>query len=349
MSSDAPDETARELFAEATWLQGAIVTAVMYGVALTLACMCFRSLWIRIRSRGPSYRKDIFFFCYVFVVITCATIYNIANAQVTQLGFIDRRNYPGGPSAFEQNNSSIPINVTFVLMDWFADLLMIWRCIVVYRDTRFRIYITIFGVVIFLGTFVTASLWVITVSMPAQAGNNWMSYSLLFPYLSVSLASTIFISCLTVLRFLEHRHRISSVLGSNHGSIYASFAAMIIESASIYSVCSVLYIVPFAIGNPLANAFLQILGMAQGIAPLLIIYRVAEGKAWTQSNTDQTMTSTSFRMRRTSANPTTQGTSHRRSSPLNIQVTFDVQKSTDDSVTKSTEDKEVDCRDCHAV
>lgn len=99
--------------------------------------------------------------------------------------------------------------------------------------------------------------------MPAQAGNNWMSYSLLFPYLSVSLASTIFISCLTVLRFLEHRHRISSVLGSNHGSIYASFAAMIIESASIYSVCSVLYIVPFAIGNPLANAFLQILGMAQ--------------------------------------------------------------------------------------
>lgn len=143
MSSYAPDETAYQLFAEATWLQGAIVTAVMYGVALTLACMCFRSLWIRIRSRGPSYRKDIFFFCYVFVVITCATIYNIANAQVTQLGFIDRRNYPGGmsprpsapirtlhspivgPSAFEQNNSSIPINVTFVLMDWFADLLMV--------------------------------------------------------------------------------------------------------------------------------------------------------------------------------------------------------------------------------
>lgn len=54
-------------------------------------------------------------------------------------------------------------------------------------------------------------------------------------------------------------------------------------------------------------------------------------------------------MRRTSANPTTQGTSHRRSSPLNIQVTFDVQKSTDDSVIKSTEDKEVDCGDCHAV
>jgi len=38
---------------------------------------------------------------------------------------------------------------------------------------------------------------------------------------------------------------------------------MIIESASIYSICSLLYIIPFAIGNPLANAFLQMLGMAQ--------------------------------------------------------------------------------------
>lgn len=107
MSSYAPDESARVLLSEAAWLQGAIVTSAMYGVALTLAFMCVRSLWARIRSRGPSYRKDIFFLCYVFFVIACATIYNVANAQVTQLGFINRRNYPGGMSLARPANSPL--------------------------------------------------------------------------------------------------------------------------------------------------------------------------------------------------------------------------------------------------
>ncbi|KAI6165276.1 hypothetical protein EDD17DRAFT_1799727 [Pisolithus thermaeus] len=352
MSSYAPDESAYQLFAEATWLQGAIVTSVFYGVALTLAFNCVRSLWYRIRSRGSGYRRDIFFLGYVLFVFACASVYQVANAQITQLGFIDRRNYPGGPAAFEESNASIPINLTFVLMDWCADLLMIWRCVVVYRDTRFRIFITLFGALIFIASFVTGLFWLIIVSVPARASDAWMSYSLLFPYLSVSLASTIFISTLTVLRFIYHRNRVSHVLGDGHGSVYWNFSTMIIESASIYAICSLLYIIPYAVGSPLANAFMQILGMAQGTAPLLIIYRVSEGKAWSSSHqSENTLTSASLRMRRMSANPTSTAisttTSHSRTNPINIQVSFDVHKSGDSSVVKSDgEDKEAVC---HAV
>lgn len=351
MSSYAPDESAYQLFAEATWLQGAIVTSVFYGVALTLVFNCVRSLWYRIRSRASGYRRDIFFLGYVLFVFACASVYQVANAQITQLGFIDRRNYPGGPAAFEESNASIPINLTFVLMDWCADLLMIWRCIVVYRDTRFRMLITLFGALIFIASFVTGLFWLIIVSVPARAADAWMSYSLLFPYLSVSLASTIFISTLTVLRFLYHRNRVSNVLGQGHGSVYWNFSTMIIESAAIYAICSLLYIVPYAVGSPMANAFMQILGMAQGTAPLLIIYRVSEGKSWTSSVSQNTSTSASLQMRRISANPTSTAisttTSHIRSNPINIQVSFDVHKSGDNSVVKSVgEDKE---EACHAV
>ncbi|KAI6041473.1 hypothetical protein EDC04DRAFT_3109721 [Pisolithus marmoratus] len=352
MSSYAPDESASQLFAEATWLQGAIVTSVFYGVTLTLAFMCVRSLWSRIYSRSSGYKRDIFFLGYVIFVFACASVYQVANAQITQLGFIDRRNYPGGPAAFEESNASLSINLTFVLMDWCADLLMIWRCIVVYRDTRFRIFITLFGILIFLASLVTGLFWLIIISVPAQSGSPWMSYSLLFPYLSVSLASTVFISLLTVLRFMYHRHRVSNVLGQAHGSVYLNFATMIVESAAIYAICAVLYLVPYAIGSPLANAFLQILGMSQGVAPLLIIYRVSEGKAWTNTGSQNTSTSASLQMRRVSANPTstaatTTTTSHVRTNPINIQVTFDVHKSGDDSMTKFVgEDKE---EDSHAV
>ncbi|KAI6128221.1 hypothetical protein EDD16DRAFT_1550197 [Pisolithus croceorrhizus] len=331
MSSYAPDESAYQLFAEATWLQGAIVTSVFYGVALTLAFNCVRSLWYRIRSRGSGYRRDIFFLGYVLFVFACASVYQVANAQITQLGFIDRRNYPGGPAAFEESNASIPINLTFVLMDWCADLLMIWRCVVVYRDTRFRIFITLFGALIFIASFVTGLFWLIIVSVPARASDAWMSYSLLFPYLSVSLASTIFISTLTVLRFIYHRNRVSHVLGDGHGSVYWNFSTMIIESC--INLCDF----------PLANAFMQILGMAQGTAPLLIIYP--------PTSLQNTLTSASLRMRRMSANPTSTAisttTSHSRTNPINIQVSFDVHKSGDSSVVKSVgEDKEAVC---HAV
>ncbi|KAG6333402.1 hypothetical protein ID866_5684 [Astraeus odoratus] len=332
MSSYAPDETPAQLVAEAAWLQGAIVASVFYGVALTLSWMCFRSLWVRIRSRGPGYKKDIFFLCYVIFVFACGTIYTVANAQITQLGFINRRNYPGGPAAFEEHNASLPINVTFVLMDWCADVLMIWRCIVVYRNTRFSTFIAIFGTLILLASVVTGLLWVITVSLPAEEANGWMSYDLLFPYLSVSLASTIFISCLTVLRLMYHRSRISGVLGATHGTIYTSFATMIIESASVYSTG---HSYPLPWGLEL-----------QGLAPLLIIYRVAEGKAWSRGVSQPDAVSTSFRMRPTSTQPTTlASSSHVRSNPINIQVSFDVQKSHEDSLIKSqAEDKEDVCR-----
>lgn len=90
-----------------------------------------------------------------------------------------------------------------------------------------------------------------------------MSFSFLFPYLSVSLAINILICILTVLRLLYHRACISKVLGPGYGVLYASFAAMIVESAAVYAICSLLYLIPYATNSPLANAFLQILGEAQ--------------------------------------------------------------------------------------
>lgn len=110
---------------------------------------------------------------------------------------------------------------------------------------------------------VTGSLWVIIVSIPAQSGSGWMSFSFLFPYLSVSLAINILICILTVVRLLYHRACISKVLGPAYGMLYAGFAAMIIESAAVYAICSLLYLVPFAVNSPMAAAFLQILGEAQ--------------------------------------------------------------------------------------
>ncbi|KIJ64812.1 hypothetical protein HYDPIDRAFT_40011 [Hydnomerulius pinastri MD-312] len=369
--SDSLDIPPAQIYAEGTWLQGAIVTAILYGIVVVLYVMCTRSLWSRIRSRDVGHKKNVFFLCYVTFVFALGTIYVAFNTDITQLGFINNRNYPGGPSVFEENTSSPPLNVAFVLSNWCADVLMIWRCIVVYRDTKFHALISGFGILMFIasvGMFsptsaqvqpltldpgsasappVTGSLWVVIVSRPAQSGSGWMSFSFLFPYLSVSLAINIFISILTVLRLMYHRSRISKVLGPGHGTIYASFAAMVVESASVYSICSLLYLIPYAVNSPLANSFMQILGEAQIIAPLLIIYRVSEGKAWTREYSTHPTTSASLRMRRISNQPPPiHGSSHQRSNTLNVEVTFDVTRHSDrEGSVKFAKDEELGAND----
>ncbi|KAG1718563.1 hypothetical protein EDD22DRAFT_941914 [Suillus occidentalis] len=280
-----PNESNAQIYAEGAWLQGAIVTGVLYGVVIVLAAMCWRSLWPRAQPRGTGYKKNRFLLCYVAFLFVVGTIYVAFNAQITQMGFIDNRLYPGGPSAYEEATSSAPLNTAFVVSDWCADLLMIWRCTVVYKDSGIYYVIVGLGSLLYLGTLITGTLWLVIVSTPAQSESGWMSFSLLFPYLCFSLAINIFISLLTVIRLLYHRHRISKVLGLGHGAIYASFASIIIESAAIYSTCSLLYLIPYTLNSPVSYAFMQILGEAQIIAPLLIIYRIAVGKAWTNRST----------------------------------------------------------------
>ncbi|KAH0831246.1 hypothetical protein J3R83DRAFT_13860 [Lanmaoa asiatica] len=328
-----------QVYVEGTWLYGAIVTAILYGIIVVLYLMCARSLWGQIRSRDGAQTKNWFFFIYVNFIFALSTLYVAANSKITQLGFIDHRDYPGGPSAYEINTSSPPLNTAFVVSNWCADALMIWRCVVVYRDSKFHRIVTGFGCLMFLASVgkrlfhwvdppsplwvfaVTGSLWVIIVSQPAQSATGWMSFSFLFPYLSVSLAINIFICILTVLRLLYHRACISRVLGPGYGMLYTSFAAMIVESAAVYAICSLLYLVPYAINSPLANAFMQILGEAQVIAPLLIIYRVSEGKAWTREMATRLATPGSQAMHRLSTQPTP--TSSRPRGLLNIQVALE--------------------------
>jgi len=80
-------------------------------------------------------------------------------------------------------------------------------------------------------------------------------------------------------------------LGADHGKVYTGVVAMLVESAVIYSVFGVIFIGTYFKQDPFNNIVLPILGTLEGICPLLIIYRVAIGRGWT-NETVQQMTST---------------------------------------------------------
>ncbi|KAG1722692.1 uncharacterized protein EDB91DRAFT_202697 [Suillus paluster] len=319
-------ESSAQTYAEATWLQGAIFAAMFYGVAVVMSFMCWRSLWPRIRSYTTGYKKNRFLFCYVTFLFVLSTMNAAFSAEETQKTFIYNRLYPGGPSAFARINFSPALGVSLLLSNWCADLLMIWRCIVVYKNTRSHLIVSGLGSLMFLTSVVTGTLWFVVMSNPHRATDGWMSIHFLFPYICVALTINIFVSLLTVLRLLYHRHKMSKILGPGHGAIYASFATIIIESASIYSIISLLYLIPFAARNPLSDAFVQILGQAQIVASLLIIFRVAEGKAWGK-HANSPMES-SFQMRRM---PKTLKPSA-APNQLNVEIHFEVETSHDSSI-----------------
>jgi hypothetical protein len=124
------------------------------------------------------------------------------------------------------------------------------------------------------------------------------------PYFLVSLILNISLSLAIVFRLLYFRRRTEALrqsVGANVGAQYFTIAAMLIESAMLYSVVSLLTIVPFMLDNPIQNIFevaymdAQVCrncpssetklspAISQIISSLLIIFRVASGKAYSDS------------------------------------------------------------------
>ena len=123
----APAEDSATIVAERAWLQGAIISSVAYGAELILFLMCFYLLYQQTTRQNVRNQLSTLLFCCVIFIL--GTLFMGSLAKYTQLAFIDNRNFPGGPSAYENAMFSIPIdeigNVSFVLANWLCDAVIV--------------------------------------------------------------------------------------------------------------------------------------------------------------------------------------------------------------------------------
>lgn len=264
-SSWTPDESSETLLAEKGWLQGTVVSAIAYGINVTLYFMCFHLL-LRQMTR-TNCKKQIPLLVYITVTFILSTLFMTALADFTQLAFIQDRNYPGGPNAFENDMFSIPVdnigNVCGLITMLLSDGLVVWRCMVIYRGCRVPMWaIMLFPCLMYAASVVMGIMWLLQVTTfsPYFSSTN-INYTV--PYLSLSLALNIIITIVIVLRLLTYRRRISKVLGSSYGTQYTSIAAMIIESAALYSAFSVAFLTLFLLNNPISETFIEALTQVQ--------------------------------------------------------------------------------------
>ncbi|KAG2068818.1 hypothetical protein BDR04DRAFT_1078945 [Suillus decipiens] len=286
-SSWTPDESSETLLAEKGWLQGTVVSAVAYGIDVALYFMCFHLL-LRQMNR-TNYKKYLPLLIYITTTFILSTLFMAALANFTQLAFIQYRNYPGGPNAFENNVLMGNLgNVCGFLIMTLSDGLVVWRCKVIYKGCMVPMWaIMLFPCLMFTASFAMGIMWLLQVATDSP----YFSINYTIPYFSLSLALNIIITIVIVLRLLTYRYRISSALGSSYGTQYTSIAAMIVESAALYSAFSVAFLILFNLNNPISEIFIEALTQVQITAMLLIVFRVAQGKSWSQNTMSKVMTS----------------------------------------------------------
>jgi len=76
-------------------------------------------------------------------------------------------------------------------------------------------------------------------------------------YFCAKFALNIIATLLTVIRSLIYRWRFAQVLGGEHASLYVNLAAILVVSASLYSISMTSIIINWAINSPLSQVFVQ--------------------------------------------------------------------------------------------
>ena len=73
----------------------------------------------------------------------------------------------------------------------------------------------------------------------------------------------IILTILIISRLLTYRRRIKKVMGQDHGKDYVSLAAFVVESAILYSIFALAFLITYAINSPINQVFIGLVTPAQ--------------------------------------------------------------------------------------
>lgn len=230
----------------------------------------------------------------VYISILCAInlIYTTVAALQLQVAFIDNRNYPdGGPIGY-LGSHNLPVNIanasSYILSQIFGDGLLVWRCWIIFTacgGSLSGFVALFFPMLIYLASVVWGIIFNIESFTPSGPFTSLVAH-IGFIYFVISLSLNIILTIMIAGRIFIYQRQYRDVLGREHGSQYTSLMAILIESSAMYTVVSLLVLITYAVlNNPINQVWLGIAPAVQAISNYLIIYRVAEGKAWSRGTT----------------------------------------------------------------
>ncbi|KAJ7350669.1 hypothetical protein DFH08DRAFT_935453 [Mycena albidolilacea] len=276
---------------ERTFIAGDVITGVGYGIQLTLYISCVHNLW----TRKEHTRQRMFLLGYITLMLLIGSLYVAVQARTVQFVYIDNRNYPGGPWTFFLNSQTAAVNVIFYatlfLLTLLSDLFVLWRCWVIWAASghpKLAWGVIAFPIVLLLFSFVMGTLWVLESSQPFLSLYSALPMAYGTSYYTLSLGVNIILTLLIIGRLLVYRRNLLENLTAAHGAHYISLITIIVESAALYSLFALLFLITYAINHPTNQVWLAVASPCQQIANLLIVYRVVDGSAWNQNSLSTT-------------------------------------------------------------
>ncbi|KAH9837914.1 uncharacterized protein C8Q71DRAFT_568452 [Rhodofomes roseus] len=283
------------------WYIGNIGISILYGIELVIYGASMRVLYQR-KSQHRN-RVDIFFMVFSTVLLLCCTINLAANCVFGEEWWIVNQNYPGGSEQWFADNAAVWYqtwaSAANVLVQILADALLIYRCFVLWQ-TPFIIALPCLVWLASVGLGITTLYY-----SGSPGGNDYagLAQTTSTAYLACTMAINISMTVLIVGRIIYFARTTERVLMNGSTRQYFSIASIIVESALLYTVFGLMYLVTFAIGSDLGALFMSFYAMFTVISPQLIILRVVTGSAWDRK-THNNMTTISFADRSMSANAT---------------------------------------------
>ncbi|KAF9454040.1 hypothetical protein P691DRAFT_755095 [Macrolepiota fuliginosa MF-IS2] len=203
------------------------------------------------------------------------SVYMVLNAIKKVQAFTTYREYPGGPSAWiirqrDSDTLRIAEDICILLSICLSDGFLLYRTIMFYTTHRLILFVP--------GFLYTGSVGCLYISVQAQAGaNTWTGADFGIPFFIVSSLCHLSVVFAIALRLCLYRELARRVVGDTkeHDTPYASALAIIIESAVLYAVFSVVYIVLYVLRNAGTWIVVSVLCNVRGIASFLIILRAA--------------------------------------------------------------------------
>ncbi len=121
------------------------------------------------------------------------------------------------------------------------------------------------------------TLWTLQSSQPGLSLYSALPLAYGTSYYAISLSVNIILTILITLRLVLYRRSIMARLPAEYAAHYVSLAAIIVESAAIYSVFAVLFLITYAVNNPSNQVLLAFASSAQVGSELSRVVLGADG------------------------------------------------------------------------
>ncbi|OSX62091.1 hypothetical protein POSPLADRAFT_1181307 [Postia placenta MAD-698-R-SB12] len=267
------------LWREQAIQDGVYLNAIFYGIHACVfgACLYYYFFTRETREKQTSWWPV----CFVVILFAMGTINLASNFRTNDEFFIFSVNTPGGPVAFSESAKARHIdtwaNSAAIIAAFMADSLLLIRTFVVWER---NVFVMVVPCLMYVASTVLSVLVVVQLALPD--GSLWTgpAYKIDLAYWATSMSLSMLLTLLLVSRLFWLRRKLIKAMGKEHGGVYTSIAAMLVESALPYGIISAVYIILYGLQNPAQSLFLGPLVQVECIAPELITAHVFRGRAW---------------------------------------------------------------------